>query len=642
MPLTDKSANTASSSAPRKRPLDDFLQPVTAGQLAGSSKSSPSANKSRSAGSDKENTPFKKSLATSSPPAKSPGLTESGSSPLDRESPTPNTPSKHSSSVSDNVTSTTDKTAACEPAKKKRATAAEMKQRKEEAEKAKAAKAEELEKKKREKEDADKAKAAKAEELDKKKREKEEAERKKRLEKEEAEKLKAAKAEEREKKRREKEAEKEEKEKKKREKEEEAAKKARSQLTLTSMFGKPISTPKKTEPAAKSDAFQSEASRKTPSKDKDAPKSLYDQMFKPFFVKDHVKLAPNPYEMDDETREIKTRALEEFIDGKRTLEVDRFDPLDALQMPFKPKRGCAYPSVKKIMDEFTGESQTSQAHHVRELLKTVPVKSLKFYQDVRPPYIGTISGLPPGVKSLTKVSRNPFSRDVLPLAYDYDSEAEWQDEEGEDVDELDDEEEEADGEEDMDDFLDDADDTGPSRMVFSGGMEPESTGLCWENRKRLPSELKMCKYRMEFIHEKLEHHHNIDPFSTAYWECPKTKPEPATALSTASAATSVAQTTGTKGGSVRSISNPMPPPSAAADAFSALSGQPKPKKSQTLLPVEYQEKLKDLVRAKPTLSKVGVIELFVAEHPSLVKGQVKNSFDALIVKNGKEHKVKGE
>ncbi|KAK4225030.1 chromatin assembly factor 1 subunit rlf2 [Podospora fimiseda] len=638
MPLTDKDANTASSSATRKRPLDDFLQPVTAGQLAGSPKSSPSADKTRSAGSDKENAPFKKSAITSSPPAKSPGLTASGSSPFDRESPSPNTPSKVSSSnsplptVSDNVASTTDTTATSEPAKKKRATAAEVKQRREEAEKAKAAKAEELERKKREKEEAEKAKA---EEAEKKKREKEEADKlkaeereKKRLEKEEADKLKAAK--------------KEEREKKKREKEEEAAKKQRSQLTLTKMFGKPVSTSNKSDLEAKSNTTQSEASdKKTSSKDKDAPKSFYDQMFKPFFVKDHVKLARNPCEMDDESREIKTRALEEFIEGKRTLETDRFDPLEALQIPFKPKRGCVYPSVKKIMDEFTGESQTSQAHHVRELLKSVPIKSLKFYQDVRPPYIGTISGLPPGVKSLKKVSRNPFSRDILPLAYDYDSEAEWQDEEGEDVDDLDDEEEELDGDEDMDDFLDDADDTAPSRMVFSGGgMEPESTGLCWENRKRLPSELKMCKYRMEFIHDKLEHRHSIDPFSTAYWECPKIKSEPVAASSTTLVPISDKQTTGVKGGSVRSISNPMAPPSGPSDAFSAITGRPK--KSQTLLPVEYQEKLKDLVRSKPTLSKVGVIELFAAEHPSLVKAQVKNSFDALIVKNGKENKVKGE
>lgn len=368
---------------------------------------------------------------------------------------------------------------------------------------------EELEKKKREKEEAERLKA---EEKEKRRREKEETEKlkaeekeKKRREKEEADK---AKNEEKEKKRKEK----EEKERKKREKEEEAAKKARSQLTLTGMFGKTISTPQKAAAPAKNEATQAKSSVKTPSKDKDAPVSVYDQMFKPFFVKEHVKLAPNPCDLDDEAREHKTRVLEEYVEGKRTSTLDKdnknkkFDPMEALQIPFKLKRGRVYPSVKKIMKEFTTESsQTPQTHYLRELLKTIPVKSLKFYQDVRPPYIGTISGLPPGVKSLRKVSRNPFSRNVLPLAYDYDSEAEWQDEEGEDVDDLDDEDEleGLEGDEDMDDFLDDADDTGPSRMVFSGGMEPESTGLCWENKKRMPSELRMCKFRMEFIHGML-------------------------------------------------------------------------------------------------------------------------------------------
>ena len=533
---------------------------------------------------------------------------------------------------------------------------------------------EELEKKKQEKELAERLKT---EEKEKKRREKEEAEKlkaeekeKKRREKEEADK---AKNEEKEKKRKEK----EEKERKKREKEEEAAKKARSQLTLTGMFGKTISIPQRA--AAAAPAKNEAAQARTPSKDKDAAVSVYDQMFKPFFVKEHVKLAPNPCDLDDEAREHKTRVLEEYVAGKRasTLEGDngnnkKFDPVEVLQIPFKLKRGRVYPSVKKIMKEFTTESsQTPQTQHLRELLKTVPVKSLKFYQDVRPPYIGTISGLPPGVKSLRKVSRNPFSRNVLPLAYDYDSEAEWQDEEGEDVDDLDDEDEieGLEGDEDMDDFLDDADDTGPSRMVFSGGMEPEITGLCWENKKRMPSELRMCKFRMEFIHgmffffsffffqvlshdegqivnffyfiletDKLEHHHTIDPFSTIYWACPKA------AAKSSEAATSTSPSSKTAGNPVGNSSMP-PPPTAPTDAFQALGAtgaSARTKKSQQLLPIEFQEKLKAMVRAKPTLSKVGVIELFVAEHPSLVKGQVKNSFDALIVKVGKEHRVKGE
>jgi chromatin assembly factor 1 subunit A len=132
-----------------------------------------------------------------------------------------------------------------------------------------------------------------------------------------------------------------------------------------------------------------------------------------------------------------------------------------------------------------------------EALKSVPIKSIKFREDVRPPYIGTISGLPTGVKSLQQLARKPISK-ILPLDYDYDSEAEWQEEEGEDVDDLDDDEEEPELDEDMDDFLDDSEDVGPARIMFSG-MEPESIGPSWEDRKRSAAEPKLYKNRLEFI-----------------------------------------------------------------------------------------------------------------------------------------------
>ena len=178
-------------------------------------------------------------------------------------------------------------------------------------------------------------------------------------------------------------------------------------------------------------------------------------------------------------------------------------------MPFKTqRRGRPYPSVRKIMTEIYGESssrpmdlttENTQFRDAREALKAVPVKCIKFSQDVRPPYVGTISGLPPGVKSLYKLARNPTSRTILPLDYDYDSEAEWQDEEGEDVEDLDDEEEDMEMDEDMDDFLDDSDDVAPQRLVFSGGIEPESTGICWENEKRCTAKPELYQCRMEII-----------------------------------------------------------------------------------------------------------------------------------------------
>jgi chromatin assembly factor 1 subunit A len=503
-------------------------------------------------------------------------------------------------------------------------------------------------------------KRKKSEERDKKKREKEEAER---LKAEQKAKEKAARAAEKVEKDNEK---KQEKEKRKREKEEEEAKKTRSQMKLTSMFGKgqPLVKPQTREETNPAGATGNGAAKET---------SLYDQMFRPFFVKEHVRLANNPSELDDETREAKAKILDEYIQGEREEPTPEFNPLEALQIPYKSRRGRVYPSVRKIMAEFNGlskpadattESQNAQIRQTREALKLVPVKSIKFKDNVRPPYIGTISGPPPGGKSLRKLARKPTSRDILELNYDYDSEAEWQEEEGEDVDELDDEEEEEDLDEEMAGFLDDSEDVGPARMILEGGMEPESSGLCWEGYKRCNTQPKMYKHRLEFIHgkpsarassrvwlakpttEPLEHHHSIDPFSTAYWAPPPkskadAKSTKSAAISSADLATSVPAASKPSKDARGNLVTPN-----LSDAFQALThGAPPvaaPKKSQQLLPPAMQEALKELVTSRPTLSKVGVVEWFASEHPECSKTQIKVSFAAMFEKSGKVFKVKGE
>lgn len=65
-----------------------------------------------------------------------------------------------------------------------------------------------------------------------------------------------------------------------------------------------------------------------------------------------------------------------------------------------------------------------------------------------------------------------------------------------------DDEDDEDEDEDMVDFFDDENDVGFLWMVFFGGMEFESSGLCWENCKCGIFELKMYKLRMEFIFGK--------------------------------------------------------------------------------------------------------------------------------------------
>jgi chromatin assembly factor 1 subunit A len=137
-------------------------------------------------------------------------------------------------------------------------------------------------------------------------------------------------------------------------------------------------------------------------------------------------------------------------------------------------------------------------------LRKIPMKFLKFQEDVRPPYRGTYTSRP--ITGISKLARNPLRRDLPNTDYDYDSEAEWI-EDDEDAEELmsegDNDKEEDDGDEDMDGFLDDENDetaiSKSKRSVQMGDLEPISTGLCWEDKKKRNTNVKMIPYRMEII-----------------------------------------------------------------------------------------------------------------------------------------------
>ena len=117
-----------------------------------------------------------------------------------------------------------------------------------------------------------------------------------------------------------------------------------------------------------------------------------------------------------------------------------------------------------------------------DLLKTIPVKVLKFAEDVRPPYIGTYTRLR-DAQSISRLARNPFRRELPQTNYDYDSEAEWEEPgEGEDLDSEGEEEIEDEDEADMEGFLDDeeTDARAIKRRPILGDLEPTCSGIFWE------------------------------------------------------------------------------------------------------------------------------------------------------------------
>ncbi|KAK1574581.1 chromatin assembly factor 1 subunit A-domain-containing protein [Colletotrichum navitas] len=426
---------------------------------------------------------------------------------------------------------------------------------------------------------------------------------------------------------------------------EDKEKKERAQPKLLSFF-KPPATPKKETAAA--NVKPKSPGRAAATSDSAAPvvkkeeKSQYEKLFKPFYVHSTVRLAKNPFEMDQETHEAKTKILEEYFNGKREppAQVGKFDPVGIFQLPCRPAaRGRIYPPVRYTMEKMMKLTQHAQGvseedkkaamKEATDALRHIPIKHLKFYQDVRPAYRGTVTLKPyqAGKSGMRRLARKPTLRDQLPLNYEHDSEAEWESE-GEDVD-MDDEDDEDldDGDGDMDGFLDDSDDNGPARFVSANGLEPESTGLCWEDRKRIGPNRTVYEHRMEFILETLDHHSGIDPFSTKYWEPepkPKPKPKPAGQPPKDKAATESLK---------------------PSDAFKAISSakvggggvQSLPKK---MLENNNLEELKKVIEANPKIAKGGLIDLsYVAlAHAKISRNEIKEAIAAVAEKvGGKGH-----
>ena len=213
--------------------------------------------------------------------------------------------------------------------------------------------------------------------------------------------------------------------------------------------------------------------------------SDYDKAFPSFFLHAHTTIAPIDLHPIDEAR--RQWAVDQIEKGKNESH-DR--PITVLG---KRKR-VSYvqqPPVKRILLEMQGntsgnpiELDESRSDASSKMLKTIPIKYLKFKEDVRPPWIGTYSKAPEG-RRFAALCRNPFKRGLPHVNYDYDSEAEWEEpEEGEELG-SEGEEDDEDEDDDMEEFLDDeAAEALPRRKQLIGDLEPVYTDLNWENPSR--------------------------------------------------------------------------------------------------------------------------------------------------------------
>ncbi len=291
-------------------------------------------------------------------------------------------------------------------------------------------------------------------------------------------------------------------------------KKEKQQNILASFLKREPTTPIKNKAKAESTETATDNGSPAPHKAAEPVTSEYDRRFKPFFVKPGVKLAPPPFEMNEETKQAKSQILDEYIENKRgEFNPKPFNPVETFRLDGLPRqRGLTPCCVKEVIervyrDPFTNtfglepiktESQTEKLSTVQDRLSAIPMKYLSFYEDVRPPYFGTMT-TKMHAGTLRRLCLNPTRRTLNSVNYDVDSEAEWEEEEGDDLDDCeDDEEDEVD--ETLEDFLDDSEDSlAVNRPAFVGELQPASTGLCFENRSRLGPCPTLYKYKLEIL-----------------------------------------------------------------------------------------------------------------------------------------------
>ncbi|OKP00979.1 Chromatin assembly factor 1 subunit rlf2 [Penicillium subrubescens] len=483
-------------------------------------------------------------------------------------------------------------------------------------------------------------KRIKAEE--KKKRD-EEREEEKRLKEEEKKKREAEREEKRKAKDEEKAAKEAAKEEEKKRKEEEKLKKERAQLKLNSFFVKPSLPSKSTGPAPST--FTS-PKKPTPTTSElpltNSPKSNksdYERTFPEFFLQSHTQLAPSHrFERDPEALTHVRQKLDATLNATQTTSHPDlpFRPSEIFHLiPFHRRCGRPRQSVKEILlriqnssddslMELDSKDQIKAAEDARDILRQIPMKTLRFSEDVRPPYQGTFTRPVPEL-SARRLARNPWHRGLPEVNYDYDSEAEWEEpEEGEDLDSEEDEEGSDDGDDDMDGFLDDDDDAllGGKRRLIVGDLEPVSSGLRWA-ADGVDDDMKA--YQAETISDGVKF--PIDPFSTAYWEKPKPKPaEPAptqTRIAPANTNTLDVFRVTTPSGAL-----------AVAPAKPPATG-----KAKRPFPPEQLSEFRQAVEASD-LSKIGTVEILKKKFPKVPKDTLKATLDQYAVRVGQKESEK--
>ncbi|KAF5016846.1 hypothetical protein F66182_11343 [Fusarium sp. NRRL 66182] len=276
-------------------------------------------------------------------------------------------------------------------------------------------------------------------------------------------------------------------------------------MRLNAFFAKPATTvTKASSPVPSSplkEAVRERAKPESPAKPQNT-QSDYRKEFPVFSLQSHTHLSPpHQFQRDDEALHHIEKKIDGYVAQPVALPAYRGSELFNM-ISYQRRCGLKVVPIKTTLAKAQNTEVSLSSTALRDELKKVTMKSLRFGEDVRPPYYGTFT------KELSKtqahkVCRAPYARILPEINYDYDSEAEWEEpEEGEDLDSEGEEDASEDGDDDMDEFLDDEDEQMDSRRrLIVGDQEPTSTGIRWEDGKEVEPDMEV--YRMEILYNFL-------------------------------------------------------------------------------------------------------------------------------------------
>ena len=204
------------------------------------------------------------------------------------------------------------------------------------------------------------------------------------------------------------------------------------------------------------------------------PKSDYQSLFLPFHVREDV-IMPQSATLKSEAIKQKISEIDSHLN--QTLDDSNTHIIkNWLSSKYRKRGGTIKYKAVTLLQQMTAKDKSDD--ELQTLLALVPHKYIKFYENVRPPYIGTYS------KDTLLPIEDPFSMEGTNYNYDYDSDLEWVNEEedadgagidnlesGEEDDEDDDDDEGSENE--FDGFLDKEDSaTSNGKKKFVGPLIP--------------------------------------------------------------------------------------------------------------------------------------------------------------------------